>query len=463
VSEHRSEAEERSSHVTEHVLVVGLGVSGKAVIRALKRRGVDDVVAVDDRPGSETRTHAGELGVELIEAPDRETLAGLVGRCDLIVPSPGVPFDHPVFALAAARDVPVRGELELASRWTDRPVVAVTGTNGKTTVTTLVTEMLTASGIEAVASGNIGLALSDAVATDAAVFVVETSSFQLTLTDRFRPTVSVWLNAAADHLDIHRTFEDYVAAKARIWANQRDADVAVVNADDPVVMRAACETHPVPAEMVTFGRDRGDYRVRGDALSTPDGEAVVPLTALGRALPHDVANALAAVAAAIAVGASIDGARAALLGHRTLPHRLTLVGEAGGVEWYDDSKATNPHAALAAIAGFESVVLIAGGQNKGLDLSALAEASDRIRAVVAIGEATAEVEAAFHAVRPVVRARSMRDAVTLAAQFAQAGDTVLLSPACASFDWYANYGARGDDYAAAVRELLGHRTNARSG
>ena len=430
---------------------MGFGVSGRAVTRALVGRGVH-VVAVDDRPGDGTRAAAAELGVELVVAPDRDTLAALVAGVELVVPSPGVRFDHPVFALAAAAAVAVRGELELASQWADRPLVAVTGTNGKTTVTTLVTQMLLASGVRAVAAGNIGLALSDAVASGAEVLVVEASSFQLELTDTFHPTVSVWLNAAPDHLDIHGTFAAYAAAKARIWANLRDGDVAVVNADDPVVVEAARSIRA--GRVVTFGRERGDYRVRGGALRTPEDHEIVPLSALGRVLPHDVSNALAASAAAISAGATVDGARRGLLEFRTLPHRLTLVGEAGGVQWYDDSKATNPHAALAAVDGFDSVVLIAGGQNKGLDLGALAESADRVRAVVAIGEAAAEVEVAFHSVRPVERAGSMRDAVSRAAELARPGDVVLLSPGCASFDWYENYGARGDDFARAVHEML---------
>ena len=426
-------------------------MTGRAVTRALLGRGVH-VVAVDDRPGHGTRASAVELGVELVGEPDPDILAGLVAAVDLVVVSPGVRFDHPVFALAEAAGIAVRGELELASQWADRPFVAVTGTNGKTTVTTLITEMLSASGVRAVAAGNIGLALSDAVASDAAVLVVEASSFQLQLTDTFRPTVSVWLNAAPDHLDIHGTFAAYAAAKARIWANQRDGDVAVVNADDPVVVEAARSTHA--GKVITFGRDHGDYHVRGGALRTPEGHEIATLAALGRVLPHDVSNALAASAAAISAGATVEGVRRALHAFRTLPHRLTLVGEAGGVQWYDDSKATNPHAALAAVDGFDSVVLIAGGQNKGLDLGALARSADRVRAVVAIGEAAAEVEVAFRAVRPVQRAESLRDAVSQAAALARAGDAVLLSPGCASFDWYEGYGARGDDFAQAVREML---------
>jgi UDP-N-acetylmuramoylalanine--D-glutamate ligase len=432
--------------------VVGFGVSGTAVARALVARGAD-VVVIDDRADDRMRAVAAELGVELVSEPAREMIATLVAGADLVVPSPGVPFDHPVFASAAAGGVAVLGELELASEWAERPLVAVTGTNGKTTVTSLVTAMLVASGVKAVAAGNIGLALSEAIDSDAAVLVIEASSFQLALTDRFRPAVAVWLNAAPDHLDVHGTFEAYVAAKARIWENQRDDDVAVLNADDAAVVHAARVTHPPPARSITFGRD-GDYRVRGGAICTPDQREIVPLAALGRVLPHDVSNALAAGAAAMGAGATLDGVRRALVDHRTLPHRLTLVGEAGGVQWYDDSKATNPHAAIAAIGGFDSVVLIAGGRNKGLELRALAASADRVRAVVAIGEAADEVEAAFRSVRPVERAGSMRDAVSRAAALARAGDAVLLSPACASFDWYDGYGARGDDFARAVRELL---------
>jgi UDP-N-acetylmuramoylalanine--D-glutamate ligase len=421
------------------------------VTRALIGRGAH-VTAVDDRPGDETRAVAAELGIELVVAPERDALAGLVAGVDLVVPSPGVRFDHPVFALAAAAMVAVRGELELASQWAGRPLVAVTGTNGKTTVTTLVTEMLSASGVQAVAAGNIGLALSDALASDAEVLVVEASSFQLQLTDTFHPTVSVWLNVAPDHLDIHGTFAAYAAAKARIWANQGDGDVAVVNADDPVVVEAARSIRA--GRVVTFGRERGDYHVRGGALRTPEGDEIATLHSLGRVLPHDVSNALAASAAAINAGATVDGTRRALLDFRTLPHRLALVGEAGGVQWYDDSKATNPHAALAAIDSFDSVVLIAGGRNKGLDLHALVGSAGRVRAVVAIGEAAAEVEVAFRSVRPVQRARSMRDAVSRAAELARPGDAVLLSPGCASFDWYESYGARGDDFARSVREMI---------
>ena len=279
-------------------------------------------------------------------------------------------FDHPVFALATAAATDVRGELELASQWAGRPFVAVTGTNGKTTVTTLITEMLVASEVRAVAAGNIGLARSDAVASDAEVFVVEASSFQLQLTDTFRPSVAVWLNAAPDHLDIHGTFDAYAAAKARIWANQGDGDVAVVNADDPVVDGGGADG-PGGSRRSPSGAHPATTTSSGTALiRTRDGlESSLPRRSA--VLPHDVSNALAA---ARRRSARRDRRRAssAPCSSSGPPPPADAGRRRDGVRWYDDSKATDPHAALAAIGGFDSVVLIAGGRNKGLDLGALA-------------------------------------------------------------------------------------------
>jgi UDP-N-acetylmuramoylalanine--D-glutamate ligase len=438
----------------ERALVVGLGRSGQAVARHLLVRGAS-VVAVDDTPGDDARIAAAALGVQLVERPSLDTLAGLVVRVDVVVPSPGVPAAHPVHGLARAAGVPVRGEVELASRWSICPLVAVTGTNGKTTVTSLVAEMLVASGIPSIAAGNIGLPLSDAVANEELkVVVAEVSSFQLAFAESFRPVVAVWLNLAPDHLDWHGDVESYVAAKARIWANQGPADVAVVNADDPVVMARAAAA---PSRVVTFGLGLGPapahFSVVDGWLRGPDG-ALLEVAALARALPHDLSNALAASAAALAAGATVQGVRVALASFAALPHRLTLVAYAGGVRWYDDSKATNPHAAVAAVRGFESVILVAGGRNKGLDLAALSEVADRIRAVVAIGEAALEVAEAFEGRTPVHPAGSMVVGVAAAADASRPGDVVLLSPGCASFDWYPSYAERGDDFVAAVHALL---------
>jgi UDP-N-acetylmuramoylalanine--D-glutamate ligase len=442
--------------LSEH-LVLGLGVTGRAVLRALVAHG-EGAVVVDDRPSDEGRALAADLGVRLVEAPDAAALQALVAESDAVVPSPGVPDHHPVFDAARRASVPVLSEFDLAGRWDDRPVVAVTGTDGKTTVTELARSMFEADGQHAVAVGNTEVPFVAAIDDPTvAVFVVEASSFRLLHSHRFAPDVATWLNLAPDHLDpdgvgSHATLEGYIAAKARIWKDQSADQVAIGNADDPVVVR---ELAHAPARAVTFGLGAdAQNRVDGDRLVLDSGAQLARVDELHRAYPHDLANALAAAATAVHGGASVDGARAGLLGFRGLPHRVSRVGEAGGVGWYDDSKATAPHATRAAVRAFDSVVLIAGGRNKGLDLSELAEEADRIRAVVAIGEAAGEVAAAFDGLRPVRIATSMDEAVVEAASLARPGDAVLLSPACASFDWYGSYAERGRDFVRAVTDHL---------
>ena len=439
--------------------MVGFGVTGRSVARALVASGAS-VAIVDDAPSGAARAAAESLGLELVDGAARESLGKLVGDADVVVPSPGVPVGHPVFALAASAGVPVISEIELAwRRLADRGagapmLVAVTGTNGKTTVVTLVTAMLTASGRPAVAAGNIGLPLIDAVETDADVVVAEVSSFQLQFTDGFRPAVSCWLNAAEDHLDWHPSMAHYLAAKARIWANQGPGDIAVANADDPTVRASVRSDGGPPAGVVrrwfstTGSADFTVDRRRG-VISGAGGD-IVSLPAMARTLPHDLANAVAAAAVAGAAGATPPGTGAALIAFEGLPHRVQLVAEAGGVRWFDDSKATTPASVLAAVAGFDSVVLIAGGRNKGLDLGVLAKTAPPVRAVVAIGESGPEVAAAFAGVVPVHTAGTMASAVAAAGRLAGAGDVVLLSPGCASFDWYRSYAERGNDFAALV-------------
>lgn len=438
--------------MTSH-LVVGLGVTGTAVLRALTARG-ERVVVADDGPTDAGRALAAQHGVELVESPSSDRLAALLREVDVVLPSPGVPDHHPVFALARAEGVPVWSELDLAARWDDRPLVAITGTNGKTTVTELTRRMLEASGRRAAAVGNTEVPLVAALEDRAIdVFVVEASSFRLAHSRHFAPEVGTWLNVAPDHLDSHADLAAYVEAKARLWRDQRPDQVAIGNADDPVVaerLRAA------PARHVTFGvAAAADHHVDGDRLVLAGGTVLARTGELHRAFPHDLANALAAAATALHGGATEDGARQALLDFRGLPHRVALVGEAGGVRWYDDSKATAPHATRAAVRAFPSVVLIAGGRNKGLDLGELAEEADHVTAVVAIGEAADDVAAAFDGIRPVRTATSMDEAVATAASLARPGDAVLLSPACASFDWYRSYAERGDDFVRAVHDHLG--------
>jgi UDP-N-acetylmuramoylalanine--D-glutamate ligase len=444
-------------------VVIGFGVTGRAVARALAS-GDRDVLAFDDSPSPEQEEAARAIGVRLERTPSPADLTHRLKDAAMVVPSPGVPPAHPVYDAARRAAVPVRSEIELgylecARRGRPR-LVAITGTNGKTTVTTLVTSALQASGIAAVSAGNIGVPLIEAAQSDADVCVAEVSSFQLQFTEKFRPSVSCWLNLSEDHLDWHPTMEHYAAAKARIWDNQRDGDVAVINRDDRVVDSTAASiadgvcVRRFSTSASTDVRALADYRLVDGWLIDPEGDQIIGAAELPRSLPHDLSNALAAAAVALEAGATIEGCRGALAGAPLLPHRVALVAAKGGVSWYDDSKATTPASVLAAVAGFASVVLIAGGRNKGLDLGSLTSTAPPVKAVVAIGDSAGEVVAAFEEKVPVKVALDMDDAVRAAASFASPGDSVLLSPGCASFDWYGSYAERGDHFAALVRSRI---------
>ena len=439
-------------------LVFGFGVTGRAVATALTSRGVS-VVAVDEHPTDVIRAEAASMGVELVESPSPHDLTRLVSGCDLVVPSPGIPESHPIFGVAEAEGVAIESEFDLADRWDSRPIVAITGTDGKTTVTTMVTAMLLASGIRSMACGNTETPLVEAISDPAIeVFVVEASSFRLATTRWFRPSVAVWLNFAPDHLDAHASLSSYESAKASIW---KDLDavsgVAIASATDPVVL---ANRNP-EVSTLTFGGagTNADATVSDGWLCLPDRTQLIAVDELPRSFPHDITNALAASLAALAAGATVEGVRHTLRSFRGLHHRVHCVGQVDGVRWYDDSKATTPHAVETALQAFDSVVLIAGGRNKGLDLAALGAHVPPVRAVVAIGEAAAEVHKAFHG-RCEIRVieTSIADAVAAAAELSKPGDAVLLSPGCTSFDWFTSYGDRGDQFTDAVRALPGFMT-----
>jgi UDP-N-acetylmuramoylalanine--D-glutamate ligase len=449
--------------MSEHLLLVGLGVTGAAVVRHAERTGaaltiVEDGTS-DDARATARIAAARAAGARIVEAPEAGALAALLDGIDLVVPSPGVRPTHPLLELATAAGTPVRSEIDLASEELSRrgaTLVAVTGTNGKTTVTSLTTAMLRASDVDAVAAGNIGDALLDAAAGTAAVVVAEVSSFQLHFTTAaFRPAVAVLLNVAEDHLDWHGDVHAYAGDKARVFAEQRDGDVLVYNRDDSTVVRLAEAATGLRTAFGASGAP-GEFTVRDGALVTDAGERIIDVDRLDTVVPHDVQNALASAAAALPAGASVAGVARALRDATRLPHRVALVGEHGGVRFYDDSKATNPHATVQAVRAFPHAVLIAGGRNKGLDLGALRPVAAGLRGVVAIGEAADEVARAFAGAAPVVQARTMREAVERAAALAQPGDAVLLSPGCASFDWYGSYAERGDAFAEEVRRLTEH-------
>ncbi len=429
-------------------LVLGLGHYGRSVSRALRERGVG-VVVIEDRPADDTAAFAAEWDLRLVEAPGPTDLPDLFDDADAFLPSPGVPEAHAAFAERDRQGVRTLSEFDLARWWDDRPVVAVTGTDGKTTVTELTATLLQSSGIAGVPAGNNDLPLIDAIARpDIDVMVVEASSFRLAHTERFSPQAAAWLNFGPDHLDVHSSLESYERAKAKIWAHLPDDGVAVANLDDPVVMAH----EPSDRRVVTVGGEGAHARLEGNRLMLGS-RAVAELGDLRRAHPHDVQNALTAAVLADEVGATADGLREGLRRQELLAHRLQEVATIDGVRFVNDSKATVPHAVATALGAFESSVLIAGGRNKGLDLRPIAERSDRVRAVVATGESAREIIEAFEGRRPTAVAESMADAVQMARDLAQPGDVVLLSPGCASYDQYSSYQARGDDFIRAVTAL----------
>jgi len=436
-------------------LVYGLAVAGRSTARFLASRG-EPLVLADDRPAVDNASFAASLGAELLEGPDAAmACARRMNEFSRLAPSPGVPETHPIIVSAQRAGVEVVSEIELAYRHeqasgSPRPVVAITGTDGKTTTTLMAAAMMSASGRKAAAVGNTETPWVEALDEAHDCFAVECSSFRLHYTREFRADAATWLNLAPDHLDWHRDIDSYRGAKARIWASAREGDVAVAPVRDESIRMSA---HSTPARLVTFGLETGDYRVENGALVGPQGR-IIDVGQLSRALPHDLTNALAASALVLESGlGTIEGVAHALARYHHAPHRIQLVGEIDGVSYYDDSKATSPHAAQAALTSFDRIVLIAGGKNKGLDLSSMASQPRRMRAVVSIGYSAELIEAAFAGVCRVQRAGSMEEAVDTARRLAEPGDVVLLSPGCTSYDWYSNYGERGDDFAECVRNL----------
>ncbi len=431
-------------------VLVGFGVTGQAVCQALVKRSFKPNV-VDDRPSDTSKFIASSQGVELVEAPSKPQLDEIISGASILLPSPGVPDSHPCFAAATEHGVPIASEFDLAQMWDSRPLLTVTGTNGKTTVTLLVADALNQSGVTAVAVGNTDVPLVAAIDDENVdAFVVEASSFRLGHSYGFAPQVSCWLNFAPDHLDAHASFESYKAAKASIWSNRPGDSIAIANADDAVVADLA----PMDALMFSLNDPAATWHVADGQLVGPGGP-FVRVDSLQRCQPHDLANALAAAAVAHAGGASMDAITNVVKAFSGFRHRVELVGTWDDVAWYNDSKATVPHATRSAVAGFESVVLIAGGRNKGLDLSELRQAIPPVRAVVATGDAAPEITKVFAGHVPVEVAETMAAAVSTAADLSQQGDVVVLSPGCTSFDWYSSYTDRGNDFCDLVRKRHG--------
>ena len=431
----------------EHAVVIGAGIAGSAAARVLVAEGATVRVSEAGNAGRAAED-LGSLGVEVFDGG--HLLEHLDGGT-LIVPSPGVPPHAEILRWARQRGLPVLGEMEIGARIATAPYLAVTGTNGKTTTTQMLTACLQTAGLDAVACGNIGRPFPAAAREPHDVLVVEVSSFQLETQTSFHPRVSLLLNLAPDHLDWHGTFVAYAAAKARIFANQGPGDVHVGNREDEgaaaVSRSALCEvrwfTTAAPSGEEAGFRD--DRLVAG--WSGADLGSVVPDT------PAMRADAVASAAAAHAFGAADEAIARGLDGFVPAAHRGELVAVVAGVRFVDNSKATNPHATVAAIGDAEGVVLIAGGDAKGVDLSPLAAIADRVAGVVAIGAAAGQVRSVFEGRVPVRVAGSIEEAAGMAFEGAPKRGTVLLAPACASWDMFRDYAERGDRFAAAARAL----------
>lgn len=441
------------------VTVVGAARSGLAAVDLLQSRGARVTLAdmAAQLPSGVNADALRARGVRLELGPhtvDQFT------RAHLIVVSPGVPLEQPAFEQARKAGIPIIGELELAARWIRGRVIAITGTKGKSTTTTLASRMLTEAGLDAPAVGNIGdpwCARVDA-STDATQHVVEASSFQLDTIDTFHPWIAVLLNFSPDHLDRHGTIEAYASAKARIFRNQTRADWAVVNADDPSALALA---HGARARRFDFSLDgtlAEGVTVEGGVIVRRVGGISAPLVPLGAvSLPgrHLLSDVLAAAAVACLAGVSPEAMHRAVAGFHGLAHALERVAVVDGITYINDSKATNIVSARRAIESFDhDVVVILGGRHKGGRFEDLRDVvAAKCAGVIAIGEARGLVRAALSDVVPVHDAESMAEAVGKAREVVPAGGTVLLAPACSSFDMFQDYAARGNAFVEAVRRM----------
>ena len=444
-------------------LIVGAGRSGAAAARLLARHGLDVRLCDRREAAAPLAAELAALGVDV--RLGRDDAGELEGR-DFVVWSPGIALDHPIARAARAAGLPILSELEVGCRFARAPLFCITGTNGKSTTTDLTGALLRATGIEAAVCGNIGRAICDvaeSVPADGAL-VVEVSSFQLETVERLKPRVAAWLNLTPDHLDRHGTLEAYAALKQRLFANQDAQDFAVWNADDPAVTAHRAGS----AATLEFSRTRavpaGAHAAGGAITLVWRGrsEPLMPATELRLRGPHNLSNALAALATALPAEPPRAALREALRAYRGLEHRLEPVATIEGVEFVNDSKATNLDSMAVALGSFDQpVVLIAGGRDKGQDFRAALElARRRVRHAVLIGEGAERIERAWPGV-PATRASSLAEAVDRAFDLARTGSgrpgaappVVLLSPGCASFDMFRDFEDRGARFKSEVERL----------
>ena len=436
----------------KRVAVIGLGVTGLATVRFLLKQGVKPVLM-------DTRLKVAGLDTVPAEKVDGiylgELDANRLARMDVLLVSPGLDTSHPAIRFATAQGAQLMGDVELFALCNEKPVVAVTGSNGKSTVTTLTEFMLNTDGISALAAGNIGLAVLDALdRRDTRVYVLELSSFQLETTHSLKLRAAANLNVTEDHLDRHGTMAAYTAAKQRIYLH---TDLAVFNAEDPLTKPHGCAAPQIGLNLQQPQDGYGLIQHQGESWLLVAGEPLLPVSQMSMVGRHNQFNALASCALALAVGCSRAALVQALKTYQPLPHRCTLVAEHQGVRWVNDSKATNVGATLAAIAGLRAdvpgkLILIAGGDGKGVDFNELATVlKQHVDQVITLGRDGPAIAAL---VPGAIEVADLNAAVKQAAAIAKSGDMVLLSPACASLDMFKNYEERGRLFADAVLQVL---------
>ena len=434
----------------KRIAVVGLGQSGLATVRFLLSKGIKPVLM-------DTRKQP--AGLEQIAAEKVDGIylgeldANRLAQMELIIVSPGLSVKHPALRFAKLQGATVIGDVELFACYNTKPVVAITGSNGKSTVTKLTEAMLQHSGIQALAAGNIGLPVLDALAkTETEVYVLELSSFQLETTASLQLVAAANLNVSADHLDRYQDLADYAAAKQRIYQHSA---LAVYNADDALTVPTTA-TQVLALSLTDNSSGYGIVQHQGQDYLLVAGEPLLPVAEMSLFGKHNQFNALAAAALALAAGASRQAIASTLRSFRGLAHRCELVAERQGVRWVNDSKGTNIGATLAALAGLRSsvagkLILIAGGDAKGADLTELQPALQRdVQQLITLGQDGPAIAALLP---DSIQVKTIQQAVKTAASLAQSGDMVLLSPACASLDMFKSYADRGEQFAAAVREL----------
>ena len=441
----------------KRILVVGMGVSGTACAIFLKKTGAD-VTITDMAPEKELNPYLSRLRGEEIKIEAGCHRMETFENADLIILSPGVPSRIPHIKRAEEKNIPVWGEIELASRFIKEPIIGITGTNGKTTTTTLLGEMLKNSGFKVFVGGNIGTPLMEYVSRGekADIIVAELSSFQLDTIDEFRPVVSLLLNVSEDHLDRYTDMASYAESKGRIFKNQTKEDVAILNGSDPYVKQLAKGIKPKKKFFNTSinnsGGDGGQENFFNNKMKNKIDFSGYHLR--GR---HNMENAMAAAMAAMAVNGTLKGIQSALNNFKGLPHRLEHVATINNIFFFDDSKARNVHAVKRALQSFNKpVVLIMGGRDKGGGYEELVCCrGNPVKELIVMGEAKEKICSAFENSLPVQSVSSMEMAVTSAYACADSGDIILLSPACSSFDMFESYAHRGEKFKKAVLEIEG--------